>query len=150
MLCFLMWPTAPSCHCQAKAAWQPQHPGTPSRECGHSQGKKSCTRSLSLWRGRIFLLLCSLFSVFSFYCFHSSPNLFLPFPSSSLVDHQPTHGSYQSHWVWPLTLEAPNTNPSCALSQARIISSPSRLLPHLCTAFSPTAFPSPFPSHPAV
>lgn len=95
-----------------------------------------------MWRGRIFLLLCSLFSVFSFYHFHSSPNLFLLFSPSSLLDHDPTHGSYQSQWVQPLPFEAPNADASCALSQARIISSPPRLVPSLCSSFPPTAFSS--------
>lgn len=98
-----------------------------------------------MWRDRIFLLLCSLLSVFSFYNFHSSPNIFLLFSSSSPLNHEPTLSSYHSQWVQPLPFEPPSTDASCALSQARIISCPPRLALNLCTSFPPTAFPSPVP-----
>lgn len=120
-------------------------------EHGHSQGQELHHKDCGEAGDRILLLLCSLFSVFSFYHFHSSPNLFLLFSSSSFLGCEPAHGSYQSQWVQPLAFEAPNTDPSCALSQARIISSPTKIGLQSLHFISPHSFFLTSPrSHPAV
>lgn len=136
-----MWSTAPSCHCWEQAALV-HHAESVATARGRAPPEGT-------WRGRIFLLFCSLSTVFSFYHFHSSPHLFLPFSSSSLLDHELPHGSYQSQWVQPLTFEAPNPDASCAVSQTGIISSPPRLVPNLCTSFPPQLFPHQSPEWPS-
>lgn len=146
MLCFRMWPTAPSCHCRAKAAQQPQLPWHAKLESVATARGKSCTIR-TVERQETGSYFCfALYSVSSPLITPIPPLTFSCcfLPPLSLIMNPPMVPTKASGFsLWHLKLP---TLIQAVLSLKQGSSAPPpRLVPNLYISFPPTAFSSPVP-----